>query len=918
MTLTSQKIDACIEHLKKQALDISIHTDMATRVIFATDNSIHYNLPYAVIYPHHRNALQQLIKQLHPLKDIEWSCRGGGSSTCGQSLNTGIIIELSRYLHTINHIDLKASQITIEPGCKLGELQRYLHKYNMTFPVKISSSEQATIGGMVNTDAAGLGSYKHGRMHQHVHQIELILVDGSQMTIDPLGIATHDTEGMAANVGARLSQAFSNHQIPSPTQPRHLNGYNIFQTQKNHDQHLIPLICGSEGTLAVVSRITLKIQAIEPNITLQVLHFSSLSMALSHTPALLDAGATVIEFFDQSLIEIIRSRQLKPIAPKTRAILMIEWPNPPQMILSHLEGLIEQQVIEDPKEAESYWMIRKKAVGWSGRVKQGRRRAIPFIEDMAVAPQDLGHFCEEVKKILNQAHVSYVLYGHADAGCIHVRPILDIHQDLSIIESLTEQMIQLLKKLNGTLCGEHGHGYRSEWVQSAFDPEHYPLLQNIKRIFDPQSRLNRGQIVTIDPQHHIRKQSDDLKPEIPTQTLTPGIAQAIECNGNAHCLNHHPHIAICPSYKVSKDPLLSPRSRALLIRHHLQHPNNKALEQSLKQSLDQCLGCHACSSDHCPMHVNIPKARAEFYENFYKKHHRSITDRLICYVENHIETCFKSLWLSHLFAQSWLRKLMGKLLGFHYLPKPNHIGREKIAPYISQDKDEKAIYIIQDMLCRFFYPETLLSLIKIIQYLGLRPIVVPFFPSGILAEQMGNLKMYASNVHKNTAMLNELIPPQATCIGVDPSISIFISKHYKNLKNKPLLPQSWLASQTFSPIKSSSIIHYFPHCHEESLSHQGIDDWKCIFDQLNIPIKIHANSCCGAAGLWGLKHSNYKLSHECFKQHRAAIMETIDANDVLLSSGHSCLMQQAIHSQRIVSHPFVYLNHLLHHEGKHT
>ena len=918
MTHTAQKIDACIEHLKRQSLNISIHTDIATRLIFATDNSIHYNLPHAVIYPHECKALKQLIQQLYQFQDIEWSCRGGGSSTCGQSLNPGIIIELSRYLNAIGHLDLNASQITIEPGCKLGELQRYLQKHHMMFPVKISSSEQATIGGMVNTDAAGLGSYKHGRMHQHVHKMELILIDGSQVTIDPSGITSHDTEGMAATLGERLSQAFSNHHIPFPTQPRHLNGYNIFQAQKNHGQHLIPLICGSEGTLAVVSRITLNIQAIENHTVLHVLHFSSLSAALNHTQTLLNAGATVIEFFDHSLIEIIRSRQLQSITPETEAILMIEWPEQSQIILNHPDGLIEQQVIEDPQEAESYWMIRKKAVGWSGRVKQGRRRAIPFIEDMAVAPQDLGHFCEEVKKILNRAHVSYVLYGHADAGCIHIRPILDIHQDRRMIESLTEQMIQLLEKLNGTLCGEHGHGYRSEWVQSAFDPKHYPLLQNIKRIFDPQSRLNRGQIVTINPQHRIRKQSDDLKPEIRTQTLTPGIAQAIECNGNAHCLNHHPNLAICPSYKASKDPLLSPRSRSLLIQHHLQHPNNQALEQSLKQSLDQCLGCHACSSDHCPMHVNIPKARAEFYETYHKKHHPSITDRLICHLENHIETCFKSQWLSHLFAQSWLRKWIGKIMGLHYLPKPNHIGREKIAPYISKEKDAKAIYILQDMLCRFFYPETLLSLIKIIQHLGLRPIVLPFFPSGILAEQMGNLKMYASIVDKNTNMLNQTIPPQATCIGVDPSISIFIAKHYPDLNNKPLLPQSWLASQTFSPIKSSSMIHYFPHCHEESLSHRGIDDWKRVFEMLNISMKTHTNSCCGAAGLWGLKQSNHELSHECFKQHRAAVITAIDENDVLLSSGHSCLMQQTIHSQRIISHPLVYLNHLLNREGKHT
>ena len=902
-----------INQLQQTPIDACIHTDRATRICCASDNSIHHKIPHAVIYPKNSTAivtLMHIIQQQQP-GTIEIACRGGGSSTCGQSLTGGLVLDCSRHMNQIVDLDLKKQWIKVQPGCRPDAIGQTLKKHGYYFPVRISSSAQATFGGMVNTDAAGMGSFRHGRMHQHVLAMQLILVDSSVIEIYHNQRAKVIRPGIASTITVDIQSAFK----ACPTQPihqaRHLSGYNIFHPKSC--QSLIPIICGSEGTLAVIGEITLSIKPLPKDNWLSIFYFKQLNQALEFSKELIQYGANAIEFLDKNILNQIRQHQPQRITQsQAKAMLLVEWHKPPPDNFNY--SCLHQVHEKDPDAIDAWWGMRKQAVGWASQRTEGDARAIAFIEDMAVDPKHFHAFVQDVSKTLTKQHIPYAMYGHADAGCLHVRPILNPHQDMNRIIDLTKIMIKLLKKYEGCLCGEHGHGYRSEWVGEFFAPKQINLLKKIKQAFDPHNQLCRGQIISTNKNYPIKSMHQDLLPTTESIKNKHLLNNFLLCNGNARCLNQNPNEIICPSYHISHNPLHSPRSRALMLKDYWLNPNDPSLINPLLESLEHCLGCHACTKGGCPMAVNIPSARADFYQHHFNnsKHRRPKYHHILSRIELILARTQHISMVRRLANWAPIHRLIQQQTGLTALPKPS-LHCLPIPKKIKQKSDKNTIYLLPDMLNTYFQPKVIDALIQISNQIGHRIEPLPYYGSGIVADGLGQYKIRDKQL--------KAIPwhqfKQSHIIVIEPSVALFLKEKARSQLSKHqceiISVQQWLTQHLTSSFRSSQKKHYhlFPHCHEQALDNESIPLWVEIFARLGQSCQIHQTSCCGMAGIWGLQRNKQEASKACFTQHIKPHQKKINPNDIILNTGFSCLMQNKRYSKHHIMHPLLAIAKIL-------
>jgi FAD/FMN-containing dehydrogenase/Fe-S oxidoreductase len=618
--------------------------------------------------------------------------RGGGTSQCGQTVGAALVIDHSKHLNRVVAFDREARTVTVQPGVVLDQLNAFLKPHGLWYPVDVSTSAQATIGGMAGNNSCGSRSIQYGNMVHNVRGIDAVLADGSEYAF---GEVTGDVNELDAPAGhkalvtkilaiaAREAEEIE-HRYPKLL--RRVGGYNLdlmLAERRTHPPlqgegrggdgviNLSHLLVGSEGTLAWSRRIHLNLSPLPKHKTLGVCHFPTFYKAMEAPQHIVALKPAAVELVDRTMIGLargnpaFRSTVAQCVKGDPDAVLLVEFAGDDRdEQIRGLKQLVELMgdrglpgsVVEvvDPGLQRDLWEVRKAGLNIMMSMK-GDGKPVSFIEDCAVPLEHLAEYTDRLTRVFEKHGTKGTWYAHASVGCLHVRPVLDMRKEgAAQMRAIAEEAAALVKEYKGAYSGEHGDGLvRSEWIEPFFGPKLARAFGEIKDLFDPKGLLNPGKIVR--PARQDDRSLFRYKPgyrTVPLKTALDwsdyedraghhgnGYAKAVEmCNNNGHCRKFDAG-TMCPSYRVTRDEQHLTRGRANTLRLALSGQLQDGAEaawasDAVFQALDLCVSCKGCKRE-CPTGVDMAKMKVEFLHHYRKRRGLALKERLIAYLPHY-------------------------------------------------------------------------------------------------------------------------------------------------------------------------------------------------------------------------------------------------------------------------------------------
>lgn len=884
-TPQTQRYADFLTDLKQQGFKGEIESHYAKRVVFATDNSVYQRLPQATVFPRHTEdviCLTRLAAQ-EKYRGIVLSPRGGGTGTNGQSLTDGIMVDLSRHMNQILHIDVRERVAIVQAGVVKDQLNAALKPHGLFFAPELSTSNRATIGGMINTDASGQGSCTYGKTRDHVLGLKTVVLGGHVLDTfaireDELPAFKNDPQfgDIYQQVDALVTTHAQAIQDTFPPLNRCLTGYDLPHIKENGEFNLNNLLCGSEGSLGFITEAKLNVLPIPTEQILVNVRYADFQAALRDAKALMALKPLSIETVDSKVLELAQNdiiwHSVADYFPDnadgtpTRGINLVEFAGNDavalkQQVDAFIDHLDQDQsvtrlgytVATGAQQVNTVYGMRKRAVGLLGNV-QGEVRPQPFVEDTAVPPENLADFIAEFRALLDEAELSYGMFGHVDAGVLHVRPALDMKdpEQAAKIRPITDQVVELVHKYGGVLWGEHGKGLRSGYAPKFFG-DLYPVLQQIKALFDPYNQLNPGKIATPATLPNATLLAVDdvaFRGDFDRQIFSSNWQQfdsAVYCNGNGACYNYDVDDAMCPSWKATRDRLHSPKGRASAIREWLRLQNQAGVDlsqyqtpkgwlehakqfgQKLKftwqqprkkqsdyshqvyEALDGCLSCKSCAGQ-CPVKVNVPDFKSKFLHLYHSRYLRPIKDYAVASLEYALPYAAKVPALYNgVMRQPWAQKLMEKTMGLSDIPLLaegnwqellNRYGAQVATPetlsQLSSEQKQNSVVLVQDAFTRYFETPLWADWLELLHQLDVRIFIAPFMPNGKPLHVHGFLPAFKKQAQRHAQRLHQFSQQGVALIGIDPAMTLVYRQEYQQALAPHtavptvLLPQEWL------------------------------------------------------------------------------------------------------------------------------
>jgi len=990
-----------IAQLRSNGFSGDLNADYANRTVLATDNSIYQVLPQGVVYPKDTADLVLIAKlsQKPEFTGIILSPRGGGTGTNGQSLTDGLVVDTSKYMNRILEINVQERWVRVQCGVVKDQLNAAIKPHGLFFAPELSTSNRATIGGMINTDASGQGSCRYGKTRDHVLELKTVLLDGSEWTSRVI----NDTELEA--ISARADRVGEIHRLVNTIQHEHadaiaakfpklnrcLTGYDLAHIRDEQGHfNLNNILCGSEGTLGFIVEAKINLLVIPKYSALINVNYRDFNAALRDATQLMKAEPTSIETVDSKVLNLAMKdivwHSVAEFFPepasgeKIQGINLVEYTAHDETELNAAVKKFTAQLDADAQNdnnirisystawgnesVNKIWGMRKKAVGLLGNAA-GEARPIPFVEDTAVPPENLADFIVEFRQLLDENNLAYGMFGHVDAGVLHVRPAIDMKdpEQEKLVRVISDKVAALTHKYHGLLWGEHGKGVRSEYAPTFFG-DLYPQLQRIKAGFDPHNQLNPGKIATPAAQIELLKidgvatrgQADR---KIPVQ-VWEGYSEGMHCNGNGLCYSWNPNDAMCPSWKGTRDRVQSPKGRASLMREWLKQMSERgvnALDETRKvrtssfvrtlparitnslrkrrgeydfshevhSAMMGCLACKSCVGQ-CPIKVDVPEFRSKFLELYYSRYLRPLKDYFIGGLEFMIPALAQAPWLYNAIMKPRLMKsLMAKVAGMVDSPLMSginlaHTLKQLNIPFATLEtiaqltpaQKQTAVILVQDAFTSYFETPVVLDALKLLQQLGFTPLVAPFKPNGKPLQVHGFLKAFAKAADVNATQLNGLASSGIPLIGLDPAMTLTYRSEYKKVlgENAPKvqLVQEWLATQQETLAKQADKLTkgefaLLAHCTEKTNAVSSVKDWQTIYSLLGLTLNVIEAGCCGMSGTFGHEAINVDTSKKIYQLSWAEIVNNPANAGKLTATGYSCRSQTQRIDNVALPHP---------------
>jgi FAD/FMN-containing dehydrogenase/Fe-S oxidoreductase len=715
--MTATAIPGLVRRLKAENAG-EILADRFSRGRYATDASHYQMMPAAVVVPRNMEEAERALA-ISVAEGVPVTARGGGTSQCGQTINSGLVVDCSKHLTKIVSLDPAGKRCTVEPGIVLDELNRQLKPHGLWFPVDVSTASRATIGGMAANNSCGGRSLRYGTTRDNVISMAAVLADGRKARFGEVKAGFPD---VAADNPLRLLQsdlmALGQREAPEiaarfPSVQRRVGGYNIDAlTPRTSDGtvNLAHLLVGSEGTLAFTTAVELKLWPVLGKRSLGVCHFGSFHKAMEQAQHLVKLKPIAVELVDATMIALARDIPMfRPtlerfVKGEPQALLLVEFADDDATNAVRLQELTELMgdlgfafdktganwggVVEvtDPALQAAIADLRTSGLNIMMSMKDARK-PVSFVEDCAVPLPHLAEYTAKLTEVFERHGTKGTWYAHASEGCLHVRPVLNLRldKDVKAMRAIAEEAFALVRAYKGSHSGEHGDGIvRSEFHEAMFGSRLVRAFEEVKDRFDPKGLMNPGKIVRapkFDDATLFRFNPDykvaDIAPALDWSAFpgpAGGFAAAAEmCNNNGACRKLSGG-AMCPSYRVTRNEADLTRGRANSLRLALsgQLGPDALASADMADTMKLCVSCKACKRE-CPASVDMARMKIEVLSARANAHGISLRDRLVAYLPRYAPYAARIPWLLNLRDQvpggAWLTEKLIGLSAARKLPR---------------------------------------------------------------------------------------------------------------------------------------------------------------------------------------------------------------------------------------------------------
>lgn len=936
-----------------------LKTDALHRRIYATDASVYQEEPLGVAFPQTENDLIELVKFARRSK-IGLIPRTAGTSLAGQVVGKGLIVDLSKYMTKILEVNSAKSQVRLQPGVIRNELNQFLKSYGLYFGPETSTANRAMLGGMVGNNSCGSNSVIYGSTRDHLARVKMVLSDGNLVSFEAVDKATflaktklQTLEGkiyrhILALLGNSENRANILKHYPKATIPRRNTGYaldllldsEMFDNQSDKPFNFCKLIAGSEGTLGLISEITLNLSPLPPpHSKLVCVHFESIRAALEANLIILNYKPYACELIDHYVIECTQTNLEQRqnaffITGEPKAILIVDLrENDPQILDNQVQNLIrtlkENQfgyaypVIEGEAIAK-VWDLRRAGLGLLSNVP-GDAKPVAVIEDTAVDVHDLPQYITDFNRILEKYELYSVHYAHAGSGELHLRPIINLKTTAGkeLFKTIAREIAQLVKKYRGSLSGEHGDGrLRGEFIPFMIGEANYNLLKDLKKTWDPANIFNPDKIVNTPAMNTgLRYLPDQQTPDLKTIfdfSQEQGILRATEmCNGSGDCRKTElTGGTMCPSYMASREERDTTRARANLLRHVLTHNSAPFKSEELKTILDRCLSCKGCKRE-CPSNVDVAKLKAEFLYQYYKHNPLPLRTWLVANITSLNALTHKVAGLyNFIFRHRILGTWFKKGIGFATKRSMPTLYKQTLRGWYSQHYTTlkpanpiRQVLLFCDEFTNYNEVELGIKAIKLLTRLNYDVVIPKHLESGRSYLSKGLLNQAKSIIAKNVDLLADKVSAQKPLIGLEPSALLTFRDEALDLvdeslkvKAKQLAKYSFLleefmtqaaqaseiTSQQFTAAEKTFKVHV--HCYQKALT--SLTPIKKALSLIsNYKICFIQSGCCGMAGSFGYEAEHYDLSMAIGELVLFPTIRKTEAEVGLIANGTSCRHQ---------------------------
>ncbi|MEN8242859.1 MAG: FAD-linked oxidase C-terminal domain-containing protein, partial [Chloroflexota bacterium] len=948
-----------------------VKIDPVSRLLYSTDASIYQIEPLGVAFPKSAEDLQAIV-QFAAKNQIPLLPRGAGSSLAGQAVGRALVLDCSRYLDKIS-LNPEDKTARVEPGVVFADLNARANKHGLQFGPDPASGERATIGGMIGNNATGAHSIRHGMTGDHLLQMDVFLADGTAAAFEPVSLNQawvkaegKDLEAMLYQRALQIREQYADAiKQRWPRTWRNVSGYalnyllpwsassppawehGIYPSIKPGEINLAPLMAGSEGTLALFSSATLRLVETPKHKVLLVLAFDSLIAAVTAAPDLLEHGPSAIELVPRAIID--RARRVPAYASRIdflegspEALLLVEFAgDDPARLAAQAKSIgTAGLLLENPQQQEHLWEVRKVGLGLLMSVA-GDAKPIPFVEDVAVPVDHLAEFVGEFQRILTDHDTQGDFYAHASAGCLHIRPWVNLksRDGIEMMKSIAGELVSQAIKHEGTISGEHGNGIaRSGWLEQIYGAELLGAFGMLKQAADPHHLLNPGKVIDPPPMEANLRLGEDYQttvwPSLMDFSDQEGIAGAIEmCNGAGVCRKMDP--GMCPTFQATRDEMHATRGRANLLRAMIsgRHPDDLQAEEAVFEALGLCLACKACKAE-CPSGVDMARLKYAFLDQYYRGKARPLRDYLFGYIGELARIARIFRVIINPLLSSGVGKIFLAALGIskeRYFPE---IAGARQAP---QADAGEAVVLISDPYTEYFTPELELHARHVLTRAGCRVIKLKQIGTGRTKLSKGMLNPAKREAAKLLRELKRIDPEgNIPVVGIEPSevatltddlLSLVPGDVYvEALSGRAYSIEEYLLRNgergeprceglEISPHPTAILIH--GHCYQKAQRPaddglpSGVDASVALFESLGCSVEVIDSGCCGMAGAFGYETVHYETSMLVGELALFPAVREKREEQVLVAPGASCRTQIEGGTGEEALHPVTLLNQLM-------
>ena len=967
---------AALEAALRRHLRGEVRFDAGSRALYATDGSNYRQVPIGVVIPRDKEdvlAAVALCRDHHaPLL-----ARGGGTSLAGQCCNAAIVLDFSKYMASILEIDPAKRIARVEPGVILDHLRAEAEKHHLTFAPDPATHDRCTLGGMIGNNSCGVHSIMAGKTDDNIEILEVLTYDGQRLHV---GATSDEDFAHIVREGGRRAQIYSGLKALAdrcgdhvrrqfPNIPRRVSGYNLNHLLPESGFHVARSLVGSEGTCVTILEATCRLVESPPARVLLVIGWPDIYLCADQVPEIMSHGPIGLEGFDDIIVNASRRKGLNlegiAMLPEGSGWLMVEFgankADEAEARARHLMEVLDRSatppnmhLFTDVRQARRIWEIRESSLGVTSHVPGEPIRWEGF-EDSAVAPEKLGAYLRDLRKLMQAFQYDGAFYGHFGHACVHTRMDYDLESTEGVrkFRQFMEEAADLVVRYGGSLSGEHGDGQaRAELLPKMFGPELMQAFREFKSLWDPDWKMNPGKLIEpyrLDENLRLGPEYDPWEPmthfKFPEDNGSLASA-TLRCVGVGKCRREEGGV-MCPSYRVTRDEEHSTRGRAHLLWEMTKGEVIKDgwKNEAVKDSLDLCLACKGCKSD-CPVGVDVATYKAEFLSHYYETNRRPLNALAFSNIDLWARAAAHIPGLVNLTTQAPFLRDLAKLAagipaqrriprfapetfqqwweGQQELrgdghPRPSsganlRQGSAGVSPAVERaSRPLTTVLLWADTFNNHFAPSTAQAAAEVLEAAGFDVLVPrahlccgrPLYDVGMLYRAKSLLLRVMDELYVEIEAGTPIVVLEPSCAAVfrDELVNLFP----KDERARALSKQVFLLSEFLEryakdfPIPKlarKALVH--GHCHHKAIMKMTAEE--SVLSRMGIDFTAPAPGCCGMAGSFGFEKEKYEISKAIGELELLPAVRQAPTDWLIVADGFSCREQIAQETDRHALH----------------